>query len=49
MAAPQQPRSVTPVMDLGFESDPNVRRAQKWPIQSANRSRAIVGGAGQDF
>jgi len=37
------------VMDLGFKSDPKVHRAQKWPIQSANRSRAIVGGAGQDF
>ena len=36
-------------MDLGFKSDPNMHRAQKWPIQSANRSRAIVGGAGKDF
>ena len=26
-----------------------MHRAQKWPIQGADRSRAIVGGAGQDF
>jgi hypothetical protein len=36
-------------MDLGFKSDPNMHRAQKWPNQSADRSRAIVGGAGRDF
>jgi hypothetical protein len=36
-------------MDLGFKSNPNMHRAQKWPIESADRSRAIVGGAGQDF
>ena len=31
MAAPQQPRSVTVVMDLGFRSDPNLHRAQSGP------------------
>jgi hypothetical protein len=36
-------------MDLGFKSDPNMHRAQKGPIQSADRSRAIVGGTGQNF
>ena len=49
MAAPNNPGPVTTVMDLGFKSDPNVHRAQKWPISSADRSRATVGGAGQDF
>src|SRR5215471_285419 len=36
-------------MDLGFKSNPNMHRAQEWPISSADRSRANVGGAGQDF
>ena len=48
MAAPTtQVRHI--VMDLGLTTDPNMHRAQKWSIQSADRSRAIVGGAGQDF
>jgi len=33
MAAPQQPRSVTVVMDLGFRSDPNLHRAQSGPLR----------------
>ena len=37
------------VMDLGFRSDSNLHRAQKRPIQSADRSTATVGGAGQGF
>jgi hypothetical protein len=37
------------VMDLGLGSNPNLHRAQKRPIQSADRSRATVGGVGQSF
>ena len=36
-------------MDLGLTTDPNMHRAQKRPFKSADRSRAIVGGSGQDF
>ena len=36
-------------MDLGFKSDPNMHRAHKWLIQSADRSRAIVGGRRPGF
>ena len=36
-------------MDLGFKSNPNMHRGPKWPIQSADRSRANVGGAGRFF
>src|SRR6516225_6381055 len=39
------PRSGHIVMDLGLTTEPNMHRAQKWPIQGADRSRAIVGGA----
>jgi hypothetical protein len=44
MAAPNNPRFVTIVMDLGLQSDPNLHRAAKRPIQSADRSTATVGG-----
>jgi hypothetical protein len=37
------------MMDLGFRSDPNLHRAQKRPIQSADRSTATVGGVGQSI
>jgi hypothetical protein len=37
------------VMGLGFRSDSNLHRAQKWPIQSADRSTGTVAGAGQGF
>jgi hypothetical protein len=33
MAAPQQPRSITVVMDLGFRSDPNMHRTQSGPFR----------------
>jgi hypothetical protein len=36
-------------MDLGYRSNPNLHRAQKRPIQSADRSAAKVGDASQDF
>jgi hypothetical protein len=36
-------------MDLGFRTDPNLHRAQKRPIQSADRSTATVGGVGQSI
>ena len=49
MAAPNNPRFITVVMDLGFRSNPNLHRAQKRPIQSADRSTATVGGVGQSF
>jgi hypothetical protein len=42
-------RSVTVVMDLGLRSNPKLHRAQRRPIQTANRSTARVGGAGQSF
>ena len=37
------------MMDLGFRSDPNLHRAQKRPIQSADRSTGTVGGVGQSI
>jgi hypothetical protein len=49
MAAPNNPRSIPVVMDLGYRSNPNLHRAQKRPIQSADRSTAKVGDASQDF
>jgi hypothetical protein len=49
MAAPNNPRFITFVMDLGFRTDPNMHRAQMRPIQSADRSTATVGGVGQSF
>ena len=49
MAAPNNPRFVTIMMDLGFRSNPNLHRAQKRPIQSADRSTATVGGVDQSF
>ena len=48
MAAPNNPRSITTVMDLGYRSNPNLHRAQKRPIQSADRSTAKVGDASQN-
>jgi hypothetical protein len=45
MAAPQQPRSVTVVMDLGLSSDPNMHRAPLRLRKSANRSAAKGGWA----
>ena len=49
MAAPNNPRSATMVVDLGLRSDPNLHRAQKRPVQSADRSTATVGGVEQSF
>jgi hypothetical protein len=46
IAAPNNPRFVTTVMDLGLRSKPNLHPAQKRPIQSADRSTATVGGVG---
>ena len=41
---------VTTVMDLGFKSNPSMHRGPRsGTISSADRSRANVGGAGQDF
>jgi hypothetical protein len=35
--------------DLGFRSNPNLHRAQKRPIQSADRSTETVEGVDQSF
>jgi hypothetical protein len=37
------------VTNLGLQSNPNLHRASNWPIQSADRSTATVGGVDQSF
>jgi Fe-S oxidoreductase len=49
MAAPNNPRFVTIMTDLGFRSNPNLHRAQKRPTQSADRSAETVDGVDQSF
>lgn len=49
IAAPNNPMFVTIVMDLGLGSNPNLHRAQKRPIQSADRSMPTVGWRRPEF
>ena len=49
MAAPNNPRFVTVVMDLGLTIEPQLAPGPEGPIQSADRSTATVGGVDQSF
>lgn|ERR1017187_2456503 len=49
MAAPNTPRFDTRVTNLGFKSDPNLHRAAKRPIESADRSTGTVGAISKTF
>ena len=47
--SPNNARFITAVMDLVFRSNPNLHRALKRPIQSADRSMATVGWRRPEF
>src|ERR1700730_14289874 len=49
MAAPNNPRSATVVVDLGLRSDPKIAPGPEAAHSSADRSTATVGGIEQSF